>query len=671
MTVPSLPQVEPKLLFESDVPQRLSEMPPQHPIVLAIKAIAADSLPSDPAASAAAAAQSAADAASQASAALTLVNSANQTLAQLDPDLQSAAGTMTGAETQTVKQGSSFVRATLSAIATFILSIFTILIVSGPGAVARTILEWMQDRPISVMDFGAECDGVLLAYTSITSGSTTFGSISANFSPADVGKVIAVGGAGPSGGQLLTTIAAFINATTVTLAAAASTSVSGIIPTFYGTDDTAAWQSALNKVAAKGGAVLQCAPCITLIGGAGLSHTLAVQGLVLQAHGVQMVYTGTGTGLTVTRGGGGVLSTTPIVSLPGLNVVCTGAAAAGIQCIDCAEGRLTDTYVTATGAAAGGSVVNAYVLYCGIPYYSENITMERCGASGFSNAAIAFMKDPSVQATGSFARFSCRDFFISQTAAQNVYVIDVQGGSVYDSRIDMIRGNFNGQAFIRIRNGADMEGSRVSGFYTEYDPPQSGPYGPYGFVFVDNTATTKLPVILEYGNYVKNPNWVSSWITTNNAAFTPVYGYKALNIESPVVVDALLTGNSIGAVGGPVETLLQHSTLSVGSGTQSGTITTTNSIWANGVGAAGKITAFISSSGGAGGSVAEITFAGEGAAVSASTAVPQSVTRPGMYPLTISSVSVNTNGTVNIGWTWNGGPSITLTWTVTVKFMPI
>lgn len=70
-----------------------------------------------------------------------------------------ATSTWTGAEVVPMSRGAGLLQTTLTKIATFILSIFTILIVSGTGAVARTILAKLIDLPVSVKDFGAKGDG--------------------------------------------------------------------------------------------------------------------------------------------------------------------------------------------------------------------------------------------------------------------------------------------------------------------------------------------------------------------------------------------------------------------------------------------------------------------------------------------------------------------------------
>ena len=60
-----------------------------------------------------------------------------------------------------------------------------------------------------------------------TASSTTFTTAGADFSAADVGDTIDVTGAGASGAPLVTTVAAFVSSTQITLGTAASTAVSG------------------------------------------------------------------------------------------------------------------------------------------------------------------------------------------------------------------------------------------------------------------------------------------------------------------------------------------------------------------------------------------------------------------------------------------------------------
>lgn len=79
-----------------------------------------------------------------------------------------------------------------------------------------------------------------------TANSTTVTSATAAFAASDVGKQITVTNAAAT--ALNTTISGFTNATTVTLAASATRTCSGV-QVVYGTDDTTAIQNALNFVA--------------------------------------------------------------------------------------------------------------------------------------------------------------------------------------------------------------------------------------------------------------------------------------------------------------------------------------------------------------------------------------------------------------------------------------
>ena len=92
----------------------------------------------------------------------------------------------------------------------------------------------MATAPQASIAGSAQWDLTSLANNSdgtTTASSTTFTTSGADFSAADVGDTIDVTGAGASGAPLVTTIAAFVSSTQITLGTAASTAVSG----------TAAW----------------------------------------------------------------------------------------------------------------------------------------------------------------------------------------------------------------------------------------------------------------------------------------------------------------------------------------------------------------------------------------------------------------------------------------------
>lgn len=116
--------------------------------------------------------------------------------------------------------------------------------------------------------YGATGNTKMITDGAITSSSSTFTSASAGFTSADVGKVICIPYAGTSGTRpLVTTISAFTNATTVTLTAAASGTVSSAI-VHYGTDDSAAIQSCINTCFNAGGGVVFFPIGIYMINGA-------------------------------------------------------------------------------------------------------------------------------------------------------------------------------------------------------------------------------------------------------------------------------------------------------------------------------------------------------------------------------------------------------------------
>lgn len=98
--------------------------------------------------------------------------------------------------------------------------------------------------------YGAKGNGITLFDGAVSASSTAFSSASATFTSADVGKVITITGAGGTNVDHTTTIAAFVDATHVTLTAAAVATVSGAIYT-YGTDDTTAINTIITTIAAQ------------------------------------------------------------------------------------------------------------------------------------------------------------------------------------------------------------------------------------------------------------------------------------------------------------------------------------------------------------------------------------------------------------------------------------
>jgi hypothetical protein len=98
----------------------------------------------------------------------------------------------------------------------------------------------------NVLNYGAVADAKWARDAAINVGSNAYllTSASSSFSVADIGKSISITGAGPAGAVLVTTISGCPSGTTVTLTAAASTSVSAQCVA-WGTDNTPAFTSAL------------------------------------------------------------------------------------------------------------------------------------------------------------------------------------------------------------------------------------------------------------------------------------------------------------------------------------------------------------------------------------------------------------------------------------------
>ncbi len=132
-----------------------------------------------------------------------------------------------------------------------VLTLLACVLLTGRAAVG----VWASDRSVTDSPYGAKADMKMVGDAAIQSGSRTLSSASAVFTPSDVGKSIVVGGAGASGGVLATKIAAVLGKQHATLRAAAATGVTHGLAS-YGTDNTAAFQSALDaQFKAHGGKV--------------------------------------------------------------------------------------------------------------------------------------------------------------------------------------------------------------------------------------------------------------------------------------------------------------------------------------------------------------------------------------------------------------------------------
>jgi hypothetical protein len=105
-----------------------------------------------------------------------------------------------------------------------------------------------------VAAYGAKRNYLVLLDGAMSGASTTLTSASAHFASGDVGKYIAVAGAGAGGITLYTTIATFVNLTTITLTSGniSGGAISGKIVE-YGNDDAPEFQTAWNACVTGGG----------------------------------------------------------------------------------------------------------------------------------------------------------------------------------------------------------------------------------------------------------------------------------------------------------------------------------------------------------------------------------------------------------------------------------
>lgn len=107
----------------------------------------------------------------------------------------------------------------------------------------------------NVKTHGAKGDARTVNGCAVSARSQAVTCAGANFTAADVGKKLILPGAGASGADLVTTVSARAGATQVNVGVAASAAVNGR-EAIYGTDDTAAIQSAIAAAQAAGGGAL-------------------------------------------------------------------------------------------------------------------------------------------------------------------------------------------------------------------------------------------------------------------------------------------------------------------------------------------------------------------------------------------------------------------------------
>ena len=119
----------------------------------------------------------------------------------------------------------------------------------------------------NVKAYGAKGDGQRNNVGGITSGTSLLNSATANFVVGDIGKTVEIPGAGVAGAVLVTTITGRNSATQVSVGAIASTTVVNKV-IWWGTDDTAAIQAAINACFAARATTVYLPQGIYIIAGA-------------------------------------------------------------------------------------------------------------------------------------------------------------------------------------------------------------------------------------------------------------------------------------------------------------------------------------------------------------------------------------------------------------------
>lgn len=194
---------------------------------------------------------------------------------------------------------------------------------SAPLQVAGLFHAQNSTQVFNVRYYGAKGDGAVIVDGEMTVGSAHLLSASNPFTSADVGKVVAVDGAGASGVTLVTTISTFNSAGDVTLAAANASGahVTGRL-VIWGTSDVAAFAAAAAAAAASpyGGVVVVDGGRFIIPSSLDLS---SLGNLTIRGCGKAQSSGTISTQLIFTQASGVMISAQPIVSalhLEGLNI---------------------------------------------------------------------------------------------------------------------------------------------------------------------------------------------------------------------------------------------------------------------------------------------------------------------------------------------------------------
>lgn len=201
--------------------------------------------------------------------------------------LQIAGGTMTGPlhMGSNLLDGSSisFTGGTISGV-----NISGSNVTATSSTTARTEADRAADV-VNVLDYGVKGDAVQGTFA-VTSASTSFvlTVTGASFTSADVGKKLFVGGVGAAGAELATSITAVTDATHITMADAAGSTVTASNQTVtYGTDDAANINAALTAAKARQTIHVWFPPRLYIVASASLNWTLVRNG-VIEGYGAKL-----------------------------------------------------------------------------------------------------------------------------------------------------------------------------------------------------------------------------------------------------------------------------------------------------------------------------------------------------------------------------------------------
>lgn len=151
----------------------------------------------------------------------------------------------------------------------------------GRGVPATVITGSATGLWITPLDHGAKFDARNVQDASIEAGSKAL--TIPELTPADVGKVIVIGGAGANGGALVTKLTAAV-AGKGTTAAAAATTVEGAAA-LYGTDDSKAWKEMAEAMTLGRGYTIECPFGRSMFNQLVLGSVLALSGVTIKLSG--------------------------------------------------------------------------------------------------------------------------------------------------------------------------------------------------------------------------------------------------------------------------------------------------------------------------------------------------------------------------------------------------